>query len=261
MAASVTSEPAAAVPFPVPELSGTAPAHVQIERWLVRAIGRGELDVGSKLPREQDLAAAIGVSRMTLRQALGRLEARGVITRTPGRSGGTFVSEPRIECDLTGWAGFTALMREASVPVTTRVVSATTHRAAPDVAAALDLGRDGAVHEIVRVRSAGRAPLALERSFFPAAAFPGLLERRLTGSLYDLLGRRYRQEPRTADEYVDPVVAGEPEAALLAVAPGTPLLLVQRTASTAAGLPVEFARDLFRPDRIRLRVRSAVSTP
>ncbi len=244
---------------PGPRFHDAAPAHVQIEQWLVRAIGAGHLAVGDKLPREADLAAGIGVSRMTLRQALGRLEARGVITRTPGRSGGTFVSEPKIDVDLTGWAGFTATMRRAHVRVGTRVVSAATIPATPSVAEALGLAVGAPVHEVVRVRAAQKVPMALERSWFPAAAFPDLLQRRLTGSLYALLRSVYGHEPRVADELVDPVVAGAQEAGLLAVAVGTPLLRVERTAFTAAGLSVEFARDLFRPDRVRLRVRSDLS--
>jgi GntR family transcriptional regulator len=244
---------------PPPRLDGAEPAHLQIEQWLVRAIGRGELAPGDRLPPEQELAAAIGVSRMTLRQALGRLESRDVIVRTPGRRGGTFVAEPKIECDLSGWAGFTDVMRRAHVRVGAQVVSAQTVAAPRAVSEALGLSRGDEVHEVVRVRRAGHRPLALERSWFPAVLFAGMLSRPLTGSLYALLRKEYGHEPRSAEEFVAPVVAGEPEAQLLDVGPGTPLLQVERTTSTAAGLPVEYALDLFRPDRIRLRVRSEVA--
>jgi len=245
------------VPVPrTPALTGTAPAHVEIERWLVAAIGRRELSAGDRLPTEADLAARIGVSRMTLRQALGRLEGRGVILRRPGRRGGTFVAEPRIDVDLTGWAGFTAELRRARLRAGARVVVARTVAAPPDVAAALSLGRAEEVHEVARVRSAQRRPVALERSWFPAATFPGLLGHRLTGSLYAVLQRDFGHHPRTAEEFVDPVVAGPEESRLLEVEEGRPLLRVERTAFTAAGMAVEFARDLFRTDRVRLHVRS-----
>jgi GntR family transcriptional regulator len=246
---------AARVPA-TPALTGTAPAHVEIERWLVAAIGRRELSVGDKLPPEAELASRIGVSRMTLRQALGRLEARGVITRRPGRLGGTFVAEPRIDVELTGWAGFTAELRKAQVRAGARVVVARTGPAPADVAAALGLGRAALVHEVARVRSAQRLPVALEQSWFPAETFPGLLEHRLTGSLYAVLRKAYGRRPHTADEFVDPVLADADAAGLLDLEPGRPLLRVERTAYTAAGLAVEFARDLFRTDRVRLHVRS-----
>jgi GntR family transcriptional regulator len=109
---------------------------------------------------------------------------------------------------------------------------------------------------VARVRSAQRRPVALERSWFPAATFPDLLGHRLTGSLYAVLQRDFGHHPRTAEEFVDPVVAGPEESGLLDVEEGRPLLRVERTAFTAAGMAVEFARDLFRTDRVRLHVRS-----
>ena len=243
----------------LPRLTGGVPAHVEIERWLVGAIGRRELAPGDKLPPEADLAARLGVSRMTLRQALGRLEGRGVITRRPGRRGGTFVAEPRIDVELSGWAGFTAELRRAHVRAGARVVVARTVPAPPDVATALSLGRGEAVHEVARVRSAQRRPMSLERSWFPAAVLPGLVDHRLTGSLYALLRKEFGHGPATAEEFVDPVVADPDAARLLDVEEGRPLLRVERTAFTAAGLAVEHARDLFRTDRVRLHVRSEVA--
>jgi GntR family transcriptional regulator len=230
------------------------PAHLLIERWFLAAIASGELVAGDRVPREQDLAATFGVSRMTLRQALSGLEQRGVIDRVPGRSGGTFIRQPKIECDLTGLAGFTEQLRRANV----RAGSATTGPASRVIATALRLPRDGPVHHIVRVRSANREPLALESSYFPAVLFPDLLSHRLTGSLYALLTRRYHHEPRTALEYLDPVSASPEEAATLEMAPGAPLIAIERTAYTAGGVPVEHARDLFRPDRVRISVRSGL---
>lgn len=98
------------------------PAHVRIEQWLAGEMKVGHLDVGDKLPPEGAVAAALGVSRMTLRQALGALEGRGLVQRKRGRAGGTFVSRPRIECDLTGLPGFTEQMRRVHVRAGARIV-------------------------------------------------------------------------------------------------------------------------------------------
>lgn len=249
----------ARLPAP-PELDrdATTPAHVAIEAWLTDAVASGTLVTGDRLPGERHLAAYVGVSRMTLRQALATLEARGLLVRTPGRGGGAFVAEPRIDLDLTGLSGFTAQLRRANVRAGARLVSATTVPAGREVASALGLALGEKVHEVVRVRSARREPVALERSWFPADRLPGFLDQRLSGSLYALLRTRYDLEPASADEALDATSADETTAAALAVAVGTPLLRVQRTAATAEGLPVEHARDLFRADRVRVRVRSGV---
>ncbi|MEO3803954.1 GntR family transcriptional regulator [Nonomuraea sp. B1E8] len=235
------------------------PAHVQIERWLLRSISSGELAPGDRLPGERELAGRLGVSRMTLRQALATLERDGVLVRTPGRAGGAFVAEPRIECDLTGLTGFTEQMRRAHLRAEARILVAATVPAPAAVARALRIAPGSPVHEVARVRSAGRSPVALERSYFPD--LPGLLDQDLTGSLYALLAGRYDLAPRTAVERLDPVIARPAEAAELGMTPGAPLMLIERTAYAAGGMPVEFARDLFRPDRVRISVRSGVTEP
>ncbi|HEX2174515.1 MAG TPA: GntR family transcriptional regulator [Nocardioidaceae bacterium] len=244
----------------LPDLASVSggPTHLRIEQWLMRLITDRELLVGDKLPPEGRLATALGVSRMTLRQALASLESKGVLTRKQGRAGGTFVSEPRIECDLTGLAGFTEQMRRAHVRAGARVISATTVAAPRVVAEALRLPRDAEVHKIVRVRSANREPLALERSYFPAAEFPGLPGHRLTGSLYKLMDKQYGRAPHTSTEALEPVIATDEQAHLLHVDARSPLMLIERTAYTVAGLPVEHAFDLFRSDRTRITVHTGI---
>ncbi|TDE32459.1 GntR family transcriptional regulator [Nonomuraea mesophila] len=241
------------------ERGSGVPAHVQIERWLLESISSGELMPGDRLPGERELAGRLGVSRMTLRQALATLERDGVLVRVPGRAGGAFVAEPRIECDLTGLTGFTEQIRRAHLRAEARILVAETVPATVAVARALRVAPGSPVHEVARVRSAGRSPVALERSCFPD--LPGLLDQDLTGSLYTLLAERYDLAPRTAVERLDPVIARPAEAADLDIPPGAPLMLIERTAYAAGGRPVEFARDLFRPDRVRISVRSGVTGP
>jgi len=56
------------------------PAHQACEHALRRAILRGELAAGERLPPERELATQLGVSRLTLRAALATLEAAGLIS-------------------------------------------------------------------------------------------------------------------------------------------------------------------------------------
>ncbi len=247
---------AGAPTFPPPD---GAPVHASIARWLTDLIGRGDLVPGDRLPREDSFAASLGVSRMTLRQALATLEGKGTLERKTGRLGGTFVREPRIECDLTGMAGFTEQMRRSNLRAGARMVSATTVLANAKTATALGIQRGTPVHEIVRVRTARREPLAIERSYFPTGPFPDLLDHGLSGSLYTLLTRAYGQRPSSAVETLEPVIARADEAELLAVEPGSALMLITRTAFTTAGLAVEFARDIFRSDRIRIALQTGIT--
>jgi DNA-binding GntR family transcriptional regulator len=65
------------------------PAWAQIEAQLAQRIESGGLQAGERLPPERELARSLGVSRMTVRQALGALAERGLVDRGVGR--GTFV--------------------------------------------------------------------------------------------------------------------------------------------------------------------------
>ena len=226
--------------------------HAQIEDWLAGEIALGTLRPGARLPAEQDLAAWFGVSRMTLRHSLGELARRGLVTKTVGRGGGTFVAEPKVEQDLTTLAGFSEQLRRHGMVAGARVLSAVTRPARTAAAAALGLSEGDPVHEVRRIRLADGTPIAMEHSLFPASLFEGMLERRLDGSLYELLETQYGQRPYRARESLEPVTAGVREAEALEVPEGAPLMQVQRTAYAESGTPLEFARDLFRGDRTRL---------
>lgn len=58
---------------------------------LVTAIAVGEYLPGARLPAERDLAASLGVGRMTARAAIARLVERGLLETQRGRTGGSFV--------------------------------------------------------------------------------------------------------------------------------------------------------------------------
>ena len=62
---------------------------------LARAIRLGVLADGEQLPPERDLAARLGVSRNTLREAIAALRDSGLVTTRRGRGGGTTVTAPR----------------------------------------------------------------------------------------------------------------------------------------------------------------------
>jgi DNA-binding FadR family transcriptional regulator len=65
-----------------------------VER-LLRAIKLGVVSVGERLPAERELAARLGVARVTLREAIHALADAGYVASRRGRYGGTFVTEPR----------------------------------------------------------------------------------------------------------------------------------------------------------------------
>lgn len=74
------------------------------------AIELGLLSDGEQLPGESELAGQLGVSTVTLREALMALRQQGLVTTRRGRGGGSFVSLPdvpgeeRLKVRLRGWS-------------------------------------------------------------------------------------------------------------------------------------------------------------
>jgi GntR family transcriptional regulator len=245
---------------PWPDLAGASdlPGHARIAYWLERLIVSRKLRAGDKLPSEVEIAAALGVSRMTLRQALSTVESKGLLERRRGRFGGNFVAQPRFDFSLSGLPGFTEQMRRAHVEAGAHIVRASTRNCGADVRGALKLKRGEQVHEIIRVRSANGDPITLEETYLPAGIFAGMLGFELTDSIYRVMEREYGRSPFSADELIEPINASPQQAELLNIEPDQALLLVTRTSYDRAGVPVEYSRDYFRPDRTRIVLRTQV---
>ncbi|WP_436850127.1 FadR/GntR family transcriptional regulator [Streptomyces monashensis] len=81
-----------------------------VVRRIGDAIELGLIADGEQLPGESELAAQLGVSTVTLREALMALRQQGLVTTRRGRGGGSFVSVPEVPADdrlkarLRGWS-------------------------------------------------------------------------------------------------------------------------------------------------------------
>ncbi|MDQ1641921.1 MAG: GntR family transcriptional regulator [Actinomycetota bacterium] len=227
---------------------------------LLDQISRGQLRPGERLGAERDLARALGVSRSTVRQALAALEESGVVRRVPGRGGGTFVRQQKLERDLSHVVGVPALLRQQGMTAGSQIVSTGLEAADEDTAVALGLAPQSYVFDLVRIRLADGTPISLEHVRLPAHLFPGLLDLPLGGSLYELLQEQYGTVPGESVEHIEVVSAGEDEGSILSVEPGAALLSITRTTKGADGTAFEYSHDLFRADRTLITVRTPASS-
>ncbi|HEY8425541.1 MAG TPA: GntR family transcriptional regulator [Limnochordales bacterium] len=236
-----------------PGARGSAPLYVQLKRALLDLIERGEIRHGQRIPSERQLAQHLGISRMTVRQALVELVQESVLVRRQGR--GTFVAERKIEQGLVSLTSFSEDMRRRGMRPGARLLDMEVQEAPPKVEKALGLDGDRRVLVIRRLRLADGIPMALETSHLPIARVPSVPRRRVVeGSLYEYLQGELGIDLARAHQTLEPVLAGESEARLLGVEPGSPLLLMERTTYDATGEPVEFVRSLYRGDRYKFFV-------
>ncbi|MGI8528427.1 MAG: GntR family transcriptional regulator [Geodermatophilaceae bacterium] len=235
---------------------GIGPAAEEVRRRLLDQISHHQLRPGERLGAERDLARSLGVSRSTVRQALGELENAGVVRRVSGRGGGTFVRQQKVDRDLSQIVGVPALLRQQGMTAGSRIVSTGLAAADEETAAALGMPASAYVIDVVRIRLADGTPISLEHVRLPAQLFPDLLDQPLGGSLYELLQERYGTVPGEAVEHIEVVSAGEDEASILGVDTGAALLSILRTTKDLEGVAFEYSHDLFRADRTAITVRT-----
>ncbi len=119
-----------------------------VER-LLQAIRLGVAAPGEKLPAERDLAARLGVSRVTLREAIRAVADAGYVESRRGRYGGTFVA---MELPSQAARGPGVATGELEDVLTLRRILEV---GAAEAAAARTLGQDERQHLRVRLTEIG----------------------------------------------------------------------------------------------------------
>lgn len=216
---------------------GFRPLYRQVRDVLVKRIVDNVWEPGAALPSESDIAADLGVSQGTVRKALDELEAEKFVLRRQGK--GTFVAghdEARI---LFQFFKLVADSGTGEFP-DSRILSVAPDTASADAAAALDLRGGARVVRIERLRSLAGRTCIVERIVLPRALFPGIGKRDLPNNLYELYRSDFGVTVVRAAEKLKAIAASHRDAARLGVAPGTPLLSIDRRAFAADGRAVEW---------------------
>jgi GntR family transcriptional regulator len=149
---------------------------------------------------------------------------------------------------------FTEDMRSRGMTPGSRLVAAEETPAGARIGQALVLSPAESVLHIARVRTANDEPICLEHSYIPSRLVPGLLQRDLQGSLYELLSQEYRLRLEHAAQTIMATVVETDDARLLNVPAFSPAFRVERTGYDARGRAIERAESLYRADRYSYQV-------
>jgi GntR family transcriptional regulator len=236
--------------------SGTWPAYLRIASVLRDRIDAGELAPGALVPSERELGQTFGVSRMTARQALGVLESEGSVYRRTPR--GTFVARPRLPMRIGSFSS--EVVRSGRRPGA-ELLWADRQLATPLVAQALGLRKNARVHALKRLRRADEEAIAVETTYFPAAITPRLLDQPLDGSLWSVLRSEYGITAAHAEARLEVVTLDSATASQLGMRNASPGILLTRRTYDSAGRCFEFARDLYRADRVEFQVEASIPAP
>ncbi|MCP4598913.1 GntR family transcriptional regulator, partial [Neptuniibacter sp.] len=237
-------------------LASNVPLYIQIAEHLISKIETGEFKPGDKLPTERALNEHFNVQRATIRQALGVLEARGLILRK--RGSGTFVAKAKIEREARRLFAFTRIMTLSGYKVGANILSVIEAKANARIAAKLKIAADSLVYHYHRLRCLDDEPVMLEIICLPKHIFPGMDQQDLVNnSLFEIMKTAYGREITSAEQALEAVQASDYEAKVLEVSPGAALMMEERISRDQFGTIIEFSRDLYRGDRFRFIVQDA----
>ncbi len=221
------------------------PLWAQLRDDLLVRLSAGEFTAA--FPGELLLTAEYGVSRHTVREALRRLRADGLVTAERGRAP-RLATGTEIEQPLGALYSLFASVEAAGL-VQRSVTRQLDIRADGLVATRLGLEESTPLLYLERLRLAGDQPLAADRVWLPAALAGPLLDADFRHTaLYDELARRCGLRLHGGWERITAVVPTPAERALLGIDTGTAALAIDRL-GCADGRPVEWRHTLVRGDR------------
>lgn len=228
------------------ELDRTSPVPLyhQVATAIAARIEDGSLRPGDFLENEIALAARLGISRPTARQALQDLVDKGRLVRRRGV--GTMVAPEEIRRAVELTSLESDLARAGRNP-STEVLEYATSPADEEVALTLATQPGVMVVRLRRLRLADGEPLALMENLLLAELAPSESELRDLG-LYAWLRAR-GVVPKVAKQRIGARSATAAEARILEEPARAALLTMERTAYDDAGRVIEFGRHVYRASR------------
>ena len=224
------------------------PRYLQVAETLIRDIAAGHLPDGARLPPEREMAAEWHVSVGTLRKALARLDAAGLLERIQGS--GNYVRHAAQE---KGLYAFFRLEKIAGGGLPTAELLSVERRAKEADMPAFGTAPDA--HRIRRLRRIGGTPAVLEEIWLDGDATASIDRADLSESLYLYYSQKLGITITGAEDRVGvaPVPDWVPPAATLS--PGVPAGFIERLGQDAGGARLEYSRTWFDSRHVRYVAR------
>lgn len=227
--------------------------HARLRDELRAAILDARLKPGDKLPSESELQAAHGVSRITVRQALGALQAEGLIVKLHGK--GAFVSHPKAAQSLNRLQGLNEALAAEARAVSNKRLAWREVRAPAAVAQKLGLSGNTTVYHLQTVRYLEREPLSVNNSWLLATLGERLSRVDFSQrDLIDVFEHEGGVAVGRADLEIGAGTARAADARLLKLETGAPVLEVERVVHDQTGTPVHVESAVYRADTFRYRL-------
>ncbi len=251
-----------------PSRLDSRPLYLRVEESIRDMIEKGAYAIDQQLPSEERLAAALGVSRPTIRMALARLESLGLVKRQQG--GGTFVIRRKPAVFDMGLETIQSLHpRQSRVSgLSSQIASLDASLVEADAALApqLQVAPGSALVRVCRIVMVEGEPAAYLCDYVPESVVTlAEMKAGFTDSVLDFFARRGNPQLIYARSDIS-IYHAEPDmAASLAVEEGEPLFQLDEGFYAAGDELVDWSHNYFVPRHFRFhvirRVLSSVSEP
>ncbi|WP_022887573.1 GntR family transcriptional regulator [Glaciibacter superstes] len=223
---------------------------------LLAELREGGARKGDRLPSERLLAERCGVSRVTLRSALGELRRQGVISTSSTRGwfvGNVDAGPGQAQAPGHTVQGFADFAAATGLEVRAQVRSASTRPSTVEEARALRIAPGAALFELHRLRYLNDLVVVEEYNRIPLNLCPSLPDVDFTtASLYATLRQADPpQIPRVAEYTVEARRPSPTEAALLEIDDSAPVLVATQLSYNQHDNPMELTVQVYRGDRYR----------
>ncbi len=231
------------------------PFYFQLAELLEHEITSGRWHTGSRIASEPELGERYGLSRTTIRQALARLEQRGLIDRRKGQ--GTFVQgEPGMWLLQSSDGFFQDEIDRTGRQVTSRIVRAERGPLPAWACDALELAHGAHGATLERLRSVdGLAALYVVNHLPERFASAALAISNPNESLYRRLRERAGVTPHGGRRTLEAISAEPVLAELLELETGAPIAFIESVGWDEEMVPFDCYRAWLRTDRTRIDIQ------
>lgn len=231
------------------------PKYLQISSWLRESIQMGRYKTDERLPSEIELAQMCHVNRNTVRQAIGELNAEGLLRKVKGL--GTFVSSSgpmALRHKLNRISSFARELNEAGILEKTRLLEKGVKIPSEQVRQSLGLGAGSRVITVRRLRTGDDVPLIYEETYLPEDLFRGILDMDLTGSMYEIYTQSFQVELTRCEQTIKAVNLNKKVASLLGRKEKDAAVYMESVTYNDRNMPVEVLCCYFRGDKYAFEV-------
>lgn len=228
------------------------PLNAYIFNDILTKIESGYFKPGDFLPTEQQMEKIYGTSRAPIRQALGKLEVKGFISRKAGV--GTIVCEKKIEGPWTSMFGFADHLMKYGNNTNCITLDVKEIPATQKVAKYLRIQEGEQIIHTKRIRYFNNKPIFYLKHYLPNGTVKAIKDHGNFETMRTILTDTLHLDLSHVSEELSTIKATSKIAKQLMIEENEPVMKIKRISYTAEYLPIEFLEYYVNTEEWKFRV-------